>query len=113
MNKLNWRTTQVNDNRVLYLRIMRDIRDYSKKGYIETIVLLCSFLILPMAYVRRMYRTAEKKPCDYYVFDWNNKSQVRGMLTAMISYICALNHQWFDPTGFEEAFEEFTQYMKQ
>ena len=112
MNKLNWRTTQVDDDRVLYLRIMRDMKEYSKKGYIETVVLLCSFLLLPMTYVRRIYRTAEKKPREIYVLQWNDKGQVRAFITDIIAYLCALNHQRFNPDAFEEAFEEFTQYIK-
>lgn len=113
VNKLNWRTTVSNDDRVLYLRIMRDVKDYCRKGYIDTVVLLVNFISLPQTFVRRCYAQApQPKPADVYILNWKVPDDVHLVMKELITFICQLNHVSFDVNGYKEAYDEFIQYCK-
>ena len=113
MNKLNWNTTQSNDDRYLYLTIMRDLKQYCARGYCEVEITLYRFVALPQSYIKRILPTlTSAEIIGHVIVDWACYESVHRFLRMMTAIVVEMNHVAFDQKAFNDAIEEFTQYLK-
>lgn len=112
MNKLNWNTTNCDDDRVLYLTVMRDLKKYCARGYCEIEITLYHFVALPQSYIKRTLPTlASAKIVRHFIIDWSDYTSVHRFLRMMIAIICDLNDANFNSLAFNAAIDEFAQYL--
>lgn len=111
-NQLNWGTTSTNDYRMLYLTIMRDIRAYCQRGYCELTVCFCHFMALPQSLIVRQLAAMKLSLSErHLIVDWSNEASVHVFLRRFVSLLSDYNQEQFHAKEFNEAYEEFTQYL--
>ena len=111
-NPLNWKTTSSKDSRMLYLTIMRNIKEYCAKGYCEVSVTFCNFVELPHSLICRILTNMNLSPYDMHIIvNWSDYDSVHTFYRRFISMLCQLNGESFDSKAFNEAIDEFTQYI--
>ena len=112
MNQLNWNTTKSNEPRYLYLTIMRDLRQYCERGYCETEICLYHFVALPNSLIKRlMGNLPYKLKIAHLIIDWSDYTSVHRFMRLMIAMVSHINNCPLDSKAFNEAFEEFSQYI--
>lgn len=111
-NKLNWISTTSSDDKYLYLTIMRDLKDYCARGYCEVDIALYHFIELPQSLIKRILPTlASAKLVKHFIIDWADYDSVHRFYRMMIAIIVELNHVNFNTNAFNDAINEFTQYL--
>lgn len=109
-NQLNWRTTNSQVNRYLYLTVMRDMKTYCSKGYCELEIAIMNFVELPNSLIKReLSLIAFMKMHKYMIIDWANRNSIDRFLKAFIKVVSILNHVHFDEKAYNQALELFTQ----
>jgi hypothetical protein len=112
MNQLNWNTTESHDVRYLYLTIMRDLRKYCERGYCETEICLYHFVALPNSLIKRLLnKLPQHRRIAHIIIDWNDYASVHRFMRVMVAIVSQINSCPFDSKAFNEAFEEFAQYI--
>lgn len=105
-------TTKSNDDRYLYLTIMRDLREYCAKGYCDVEICLFHFLELPASLVKRMLSDSPtSKQVGHMIIDWCNSNSVHTFMYKFIKIVTELNHVPMNIVAYDLAFDEFTQYI--
>lgn len=112
-NKLNWITTESQDDRYLYLTVMRDLKDYCKKGYCEVDITLYRFCGLPNAYIKRMLHVINIRNTNQLIIEWDKTCSVHRLMRIFITILCEVNSLHLNPKAFNEAIEEFCQYIRE
>ncbi|MCR4914355.1 MAG: hypothetical protein K6A96_01175 [Prevotella sp.] len=112
MNQLNWNTTESHDVRYLYLTIMRDLRKYCERGYCETEICLYHFVALPNSLIKRLLnKLPQHRRIAHIIIDWSDYASVHRFMRVMVAIVSQINSSPFDSKAFNEAFEEFAQYI--
>lgn len=97
---------------MLYLTIMRDIRAYCSKGFMEVSVVFFSFVELPAGLINReVYQMNLSIFERHLIVDWGTYDSVHKFFRRFIALVCQLNHEDLDCKAFNDAFEEFIQYL--
>lgn len=111
-NPLNWRTTNSQVNRYLYLTIMRDMKAYCLKGYCELEIAIMNFVELPNSLIKReLSEIAFMRMHKYIIIDWANRNSIDRFLKAFIKIVSMLNHVRFDEKAYNQALDQFTQNL--
>lgn len=111
-NRLNWGSAP-DDDRLLYLQIMRDLEAYCAKGYCEIEITLFHFVGLPNSLIQRELKNiGHCKQVDHFVINWYRYEDVHRFFRFMIEIVCELNHQQFNSKAFNEAVDEKCQKLK-
>lgn len=106
MNNLNWLNAPETDDVHLYLRVMRDLKSYCKRGYCEIDIAIINFVQLPKTLILRMLPTlVSSRVAKRFVIDWNDRESMHRFFRVMLAIICELNHQQFNNKAFNDAFE--------
>ncbi len=108
-----WSTTNTTDNRMLYLTVMRDLKDYCRRGYCDIQICLSRFLVMPQSLLIRLLKTtpaAFKK--DHIIVDWADYGSVKAFLDCFFMIITHVTHAQIVRDDYEKAFKEFTQHLK-
>lgn len=108
-NKLNWITTEADDDKYLYLTIMRDMKSYCAKGYCEIDIALYTFCELPNTLIKRMLMTIKFNVSQPIIIDWGSFSSINRLMRIFITILCEINHANFNARAFLEAIQIFTQ----
>ena len=112
-NKLNWRTTQTTDDKMLYLTIMRDVKAYCAKGFCELSIALINFCELPQSLIIRDIRLMNLSAFDQHlIVYWSNYNSVHIFFRRFISILCKVNNEPLLSRAFNEAIFEFTQDIR-
>ena len=112
MNQLNWNTTESRDLRLLYLTMMRDLRQYCDRGYCETEICLYHFVALPNSLIKRLLGNLPQNiKTAHVMIDWNDYTSVHRFMRMMVAIVSQINHYPLDSKAFNAAFEEFVQYI--
>ena len=112
MNQLNWNTTESHDTRYLYLTMMRDLRKYCERGYCETEICLYHFVALPNSLIKRLLgNLPQNVKTAHVIIDWSDYTSVHRFMRLMVAIVSQINNCPFDSKAFNEAFEEFSQYI--
>lgn len=112
-NLLNWKTTNTQDTRMLYLTIMRDVKEYCAKGYCEVSVCFGHFMTLPYSLISRKMNLLGLSDFERHIIvDWSDLNSVHVFYRRFISMCCSVNFEQFDAKAFRSAFDEFTQLLQ-
>lgn len=109
-NKLHWNTITTDDDRVLYLAIMRDLKTYSRRGYCDLEICFYRFVELPDSFIHR--RLAAMKVDPYCFVDWKDYDGVLSFIKKVIKTLCSMINETLWQRQFTEAFDEFAQYLR-
>ena len=113
-NKLNWTTTEVNNEQALLLRVMRDLHAYCAKGYCEVQVAIMKFCDLPNSLIVRLWRNSPaacQRP-KHYLIDWADYHSIDKFFRLMLAILCEINHVKVDDANYNSAFNEFWTTIK-
>lgn len=113
MNPLLWSTSTTTDLRYAYLTVMRDLKKYCAKGYIDTELFLITHMTICGSLVTKLMKDApEELQVIIFIIDWKNEDQVRTTLETIIKLVSFMSHNTFRADLFASAFSEFGQYLK-
>lgn len=111
-NVFKWSTTNTTDHRMLYLTVMRDLKNYCSRGYCDITICLNRFLLLPNSFIARSLRTLPyhyRK--DHFIVDWTDLGSVRAFFGSVFIIISHIVHVEIRSREYQAAFEEFTQNL--
>lgn len=113
-NKLNWTTTEVNNEQALLLRIMRDLQAYCAKGYCEIQVAVMHFCELPNTLIARLWHKspAACQQSKHVLIDWADYHSIDKFFRLIIAILCEINHVKVEDANYNSAFSEFWKSIK-
>lgn len=108
-NNIHWNRTNATDDRVAYLCAMRNLKEYAKRGFCDFLLAALKFSDQPPTMAKRMlWPYKDIKPT--YV-DWNDYDSAHIFLRTFIAKLCEAYHTKFNSVAFNEAWNEFSQYL--
>ncbi len=112
-NRLNWNTTSAQDDKYLYITIMRDIRAYCARGYCDLLITMIRFSDLPSPLVNREFLALNPKDrVNHIIIDWSNLSSVEAAIMKVMRALHGVNHTTINFAAYNEALNEFTMYLQ-
>ena len=113
-NKLNWTTTEVQDEQALILRIMRDLHRYCAKGYCEIQVAVMHFCELPNTLIARLWHQspAACQQSKHILIDWTDYHSIDHFFRLFLAVLYEINHVKMNDAKYNCAFYEFWNTVK-
>ena len=108
-NSIHWNMTSATDDRVVYLCVMRNLKDYCKKGYCDFLLAALKFSDLPATMAKRML--SPYKVVKPFFVDWNDYDSAHIFLSTFIFKLTEAYQAKFNNVAFNEAWNEFSQYI--
>ena len=109
-NSFHWNMTQSTDDRVVYLCVMRNLREYCKKGYCDFFLAAYRFSDYPPTLALRMlkpYRNMQP-----FKFSWEDHQSRYDFVLQFIMMLARVYHSRFNRNAFDLAYEEFNQRFR-
>ena len=108
-NSIHWNMTTATDDRVVYLCVMRNLKVYCKRGFCDFLLAALKFSDLPATMAKRML--SPYKDIKPFFVDWNDYDSAHIFLRGFISTLCEAYSVKFNSVAFNEAWNEFSQYL--
>lgn len=108
-NSIHWNKTTSTDDRVVYLCAMRNLKDYCKRGFCDFVLAALRFTDYPSTMAHRVL--APYKDIKPAYVDWHDYDSAHIFLRTFIARLCEVYHTRFNNVAFNEAWNEFSQYL--